>query len=169
MLGTLKMRLSGKSKAAIFGVPAAVLAIGLPFTEAWEGMRTKPYRDIVGKMTVCIGETNVPMREYTVDECREMFGASWASYYHAQVKCYPNLPSAPASVQAMVTDLAYNNGNMAVCTARSLGEAIRAGDWKLVCERMKQWVNAGGKPVRGLENRRYKAEYNSYDVCVSGV
>lgn len=154
---------------AAASVPAAVLAIGLPFTAAWEGLSLKPYADIVGRMTVCRGETNVPMRVYTLKECDDMFGASWATYYKAQVKCYPNLPKAPASVQAMVTDLAYQNGNTAVCTARNFGAAIRAGDWMLVCERMKQWINAGGKPVRGIENRRFRADYNSYDVCVSGL
>lgn len=151
------------------GVPAAVLAIGLPFTEAWEGVRTEPYRDIVGKMTVCIGETNVPMRKYSLQECRDMFGVSWSSYHKASVKCHPALSSAPSSVQAMVTDLAYNNGVAAICGAKGLGSHIKAKRWAAVCDNLRLWVNAGGKKVRGLENRRYKADYNSYDVCMSGV
>lgn len=157
------------SKVVVAGVPALVLAIGLPFTEHWEGLRTSPYQDIIGKWTVCIGETNVEMRKYSEAECRQMFGESWAKYYVAMVKCYPELKSAPASVQAMVTDLGYNNGTGAVCSAKNMGSAIRSGKWASVCQNLKSWVRAGGAVSKGLQNRRYVADYNSYDVCMSGV
>lgn len=156
-------------KQASMLVPAAVLAIGLPFTEYWEGMKLKPYQDIVGKWTVCVGETNVPMRTYTLEECRTMFGNSWAVYYQAVTTCLPRLKTAPPSVQAMITDLAYNNGAANVCNSRTTGGHIKAGRWREACNSLAAWVKAGGKKSKGLQNRRYLADYNSVDVCLSGL
>lgn len=144
---------------------AAVLAIGLPFAEKWEGLRTKPYRDIVGVWTVCVGETNVPMREYTTQQCRDMFGESWLVYYYGMVACFPALKEAPASVQAMATDLAYNNGTGAVCQSKNTGGHLKAKRWREFCNALPSWINAGGKPSKGLKNRRV----DSQGVCLEGL
>lgn len=157
------MKTKGKAAGAV--ALAAVLAIGLPFTEKWEGMRTTPYRDIIGVWTVCIGETKVPMRTYSAAECREMFGESWLVYYRAVVACAPALPSAPASVQAMATDLAYNNGTSAVCNSKITGGHLKAGRWREFCEVLPTWVKAGGKVSKGLQNRRA----DSRSICLSGL
>ncbi|UUV43223.1 endolysin [Rhodobacter phage RcCWillis] len=148
------------------GVPAAVLAIGIPFTARWEGTETTPYWDSIGRAwTVCMGETNVPMREYTQAECEAMFEPSWSSYYRGMVACFPRLPEAPATVQAMATDLAYNTGTAAVCNSRTTGGHLRAGRWRDFCNVLPSWAMSNGVRVRGLLNRRMDAR----EVCLSGI
>lgn len=148
------------------GVPAAVLAVGLPFTAQWEGTELTPYWDDIGKAwTVCTGETKVPMRKYTVAECQAMFQPSWSKYYADLVKCAPALKDAPASVAAMATDLAYNNGTAAVCNSKNTGGALKAGKWREFCNMLPQWSKAKGVRVKGLFNRR-KA---SQAVCLEGL
>lgn len=167
--GSLRMPRSRAGKAGIVVVPAAVLAIGLPFTQYWEGTKLVPYKDIIGRWTVCTGETNVPMRAYTAAECSDMFTASWQVYYQAMLACFPTLAEAPASVQAMATDLGYNNGVAAVCASRTTGGHIKARRWAEFCESLTAWVSAGGKKSQGLMNRRYAGKYNSHDVCLAGI
>lgn len=150
----------------VLAVPAAVLAIGLPFTSAWEGTETTPYWDDIGKAwTVCTGETQVPMRKYTKAECEAMFAPSWSRYYAEIVACAPKVKTAPPPVAAMATDLAYNNGSAAVCNSKTTGGALKAGRWRDFCNALPSWSNAKGVRVRGLWNRRMASK----DVCLMGL
>jgi lysozyme len=53
-----------------------VVALAVALVGAWEGLRTKAYRDAVGVPTVCYGETRgVRMGDrYTVEQCKVMLG-----------------------------------------------------------------------------------------------
>jgi len=153
----------GRKTLGVMG--AAVLALAVPLGVKWEGLRTSPYRDVVGVWTVCVGETNVAMRSYTQAECLAMHEAHLADYYAALLDCMPKLSMAPASVQAAFTDLAYNVGPQTVCRSKNTGGLLRAGLWRKACDALPSWNRAGGKVWQGLTNRREEAR----TLCLSGL
>lgn len=132
---------------------AAAIAMAVPMIEKWEGTRLNPYRDIVGIWTVCTGETRVEMRRYTAAECRTMLEKAVRSDYGAAVlACTPALQSRPHALAASIS-LTYNIGAAAYCRS-SVAREFNAGHWRKGCDAFGLWVNAGGKRVQGLVNRR---------------
>ncbi|NLA68304.1 MAG: lysozyme [Gammaproteobacteria bacterium] len=143
----------GGSVAALVLAAAAIIA-------PWEGLRTDPYKDLVGKWTVCYGETNAPMRRYTPAECKAMLEASVREYADGLLRCISRPVTVPQG--AALISWAYNVGTPSACRStlvRKLNAGAPASEW---CRELLRWDYAGGKRVRGLTNRR-KAEY---EVCI---
>lgn len=134
---------------------AAVLSGGLGTVKVWEGLRTVPYYDIVGVLTVCYGETEgVLQKTYDPAECETMLEERlMKDYYIPIVQCSPNLLNAPVRVQAMSMSLAYNVGTGAWCGS-TMKRLIDAGEWENACYQLPRWNKAGGVEVQGLTNRR---------------
>lgn len=155
-----------RSAGVAAGGAAAVCALALPLVAAWEGLRTAPYADLIGKPTVCYGETNVEMRVYTKPECEAMLQKSLAKYAGPVLDCLP--ADAPLSVKAAATSLAYNAGAENVCRS-TLAKRANALDYRGACEALMAWSKARVKgklvPVQGLTNRR-KAER---ELCLKGL
>lgn len=149
---------SRKGVAAVIGASAAALLI--PLVAQWEGKENDPYRDIVGVMTVCYGETKVQMRRYTDAECRDMLDKSLAGYAAPVLKCTPGIRQRPGVVAAAVS-LSYNVGSAAYCRSTA-AKRFNAGNYAGGCEAMTWFDKAGGRKVRGLTNRR-AAEYR---ICI---
>lgn len=142
---------SGRARlVAIVGATAAALLV--PLVGAWEGKRTEPYRDIVGVMTVCYGETRVPMRRYSDAECEEMLGAGLADFARPVLTRNPELRGRPHQLAAAVS-LAYNIGVTAYQRS-TVARRFSAGDWRGGCDAILLWDRAGGRVVEGLRRRR---------------
>jgi lysozyme len=133
-------------------VGAACAAILVPLVSQWEGKSNEPYADIVNKMTVCFGETNVEMRRYTDAECEAMLGGSLTKYANGVLKCTPNLKSKPNALAAAIS-LSYNVGTAAYCRS-TVDRRFDAGNVRGGCDALLMWNRAGGREVRGLTNRR---------------
>lgn len=149
-------RKTGAAAALLAAAVAATVALVAP----WEGLRTDPYRDIVGVWTVCYGDTTVPMREYTPDECKAMLGDQLGQYLVGVGECI----TGPVTTDQMAAILSwtYNVGVRAACRStlvRKLNAGAPPAEW---CRELLRWNRAGGREVRGLTNRR-KAEY---EVCI---
>lgn len=145
---------------------AAAMGLAVPLIEKWEGTRTDPYRDLIGKWTVCTGETRVEMRRYTPAECRDMLGKAIQSDYGAGViKAVPALakPERVNQLAASVS-LAYNIGVPAF-TRSTVARRFNAGNWRGGCEAFMAWRFAGGREVKGLLNRRKEERA----LCLKGV
>lgn len=153
----------GRAKLiAIVGTAAAGL---IAVTAQWEGLRTDPYRDQLahGILTVCYGETNVPMRRYSDDECKDMLAGSLATYAQAVLDRNPELRGHDPQLIA-ASSLAYNIGPAAYRRS-TVARKFSAGDWRGACNAFLAWSYAGGRQVQGLLNRR-KAER---EICLRGV
>lgn len=160
-----------KKKAGAGAVAvAAMLAIATPFVSGWEGTETKPYFDRFGNVwTVCTGETNVPMREYTVAECHAMFGQSFKKYALQVADLSPGIEDSPYEWAAH-TSLAYNVGvgTYAKSSARRLyneGRGVEA------CRSIRLYRKAGGKVLPGLVYRREGegSRIGEYELCLAGA
>ena len=144
-----KAKKAGVGAAAI----AAMLAVASPFIGVWEGKRNLPYRDIVGVLTVCYGETrDIDYRYYSDAECREMLEEGVGEFGEAVLKRNPELRHYPHQ-WAAATSLAYNIGTGAYSRS-TVARQFSAGRWRSACNNFLAWKYAGGKVVRGLVNRR---------------
>lgn len=140
----------------IGGSVAAVLAGAVAIIKPWESPGGKPqlqpYVDLVGVVTVCFGETNVPMRRYTTAECEALLQHDVTRRFIELQKCI----SQPLTVNqyAAVLSWSYNVGTKAACGS-SLVRKINAGQspeqW---CPELLRWNRAGGRVIKGLSNRR---------------
>ena len=155
------------SKKKVTGVVAAmVIATATPFIAKWEGLETKAYRDIVGVPTVCYGETRgVKMGDtYTKEECFAMLEKGVAEFYNKLQPCMTN-PNIPVEVQASMLELAYNVGTAPVCKSTMM-KLANQGKFKEACNELGKWIKAGGRTVKGLENRRADSKVT---LCMKGV
>lgn len=156
--------LTGPQKGGITGAAiAAMLAIAAPFVAGWEGTKLDPYRDLVGKWTVCTGETRVAMRRYTVAECNAMLEKGLAEFGQGVVARNPELVNRP-NQWAAASSLSYNIGQAAY-NRSTVAKRFSAGRWREACDAFLAWRFAGGREVKGLLNRR-KAER---ELCLRGV
>lgn len=154
------------SKAAIGGTLglAAAVALATPLIQKWEGKRNDPYRDIVGVLTVCYGETaNVQMRRYSDAECSAMLGKSIEKHAKPVLACTPALGTRPYELAAAIS-LAYNVGTSAYCKSTA-DRRFDAKNWRGGCDAILMWNKAGGRYVQGLANRRREER----KLCLKGT
>lgn len=147
----------------IAGSIVAAMAVATPFIAGWEGKRNDPYKDLIGLDTVCYGETRVPMRRYSDSECSAMLIKAVGDFMQPVIDCTPGLINRPSQLAA-ATSLAYNIGDGAYCRS-TVAKRFNAGSFRAACDGFLVWVNAGGKRVQGLVNRR-EAERK---LCLTGL
>lgn len=141
------------------GATAAILLAAAAIVKPWEGLRTAPYRDIVGVTTVCYGSTkDVEARRYTVAECEALLKSDLAEHWAGVSKCIAR-PLAEHQAAAVLS-WTFNVGVDAACRStlvRKINAGLPASQW---CGELLKWDYADGKRVRGLTNRRV-AEYRA--------
>ncbi|BAQ16110.1 lysozyme [Methyloceanibacter caenitepidi] len=147
---------------------AAVALVG-----AWEGLRTKAYRDAVGVPTVCFGETRgVKMGDrYTVDECKAMLGDGLADFEQGIRKCLKAPDRIPDKTYVAFLSLAYNIGQWGFCKSsvaryvNAYADSHRMSDLRRACDRLLAFNKAGGRKLQGLVNRRR----DEHRLCMEGT
>lgn len=152
-----------KGRIAALGA-AAVLVLAGPLIVRWEGVRYKPYQDVVGVWTVCYGHTGpdvVPGKSYAKAECDSLLTADMA-IAQAQVRRCIRHPML-VQIEAALVDLVFNVGPKGVCGS-GIQRAADANDWPQVCVELDKWKFAGGRVYDGLVNRRMDARY----LCETG-
>lgn len=144
------------------GLGAGVVAAITPLVMLYEGSSLKPYLDPVGIATVCYGETNVAMREYSPQECKSMLQKSLQVHGDEMMQCLPT--GIPEPILAASLSLAYNIGVSKFCGS-TLAQFLREGQYLNACNEFPKWNRAGGKVLNGLVKRRAAER----DVCLTGV
>ena len=148
---TTKGKRSLARRAAPWAASAAIFVAG------WEGVQLVAYRDPVGVVTVCAGETRgVKMGDrYTTAECQAMLANALHDYADGARRCV-DFDWMPVSRQIAVVSVTYNIGVGAFCKS-SMARKFNSGDVQGACDAFLLWDKAGGIRWRGLTNRR-KAE-----------
>ncbi len=147
------------------------------FIAPWEGKANVGYFDIVGVPTYCyghVGPRDVVGRRYTDAVCQDTLAQDVRSHYDRMIRCAPELSAVSDKQRIAFTSLAFNLGPQIYCTSRphrdfvgkgarrhrasyaeqGLGWFIATGDMRYACAAISRYNTAGGKPVRGLTNRR---------------
>lgn len=150
-----KTRLTGAAAAA------AIALVGV-----WEGLRLTAYPDIVGKPTVCYGETRgVHLGDrHTKSECGAMLLASLKRHEAGMRKCLKAPDRIPDKSYVAFVSLTYNIGVGAFCRSTA-ARRLNAGDIRGACEAAAWFNKAGGRKVKGLVNRRAAER----ELCLEGL
>ena len=112
----------------------------------WEGTEYKPYRDIVGVLTVCNGYTGpdiIPNKVYGKEECDMLLKKELTEHGLGVLRC-TKVPLNQNQYDAF-TSFTYNVGVGAYCRSTLLRK-LNAGDYTGACNELKE--------VRGLTRRR---------------
>lgn len=140
---------------------------GIDLIKRWEGLRTKAYYDIAGILTIGYGHTNLaggfkvsPGQVITEKQAEEILRSDLKKF-EDQVSSLVKVPLNDNQFSSLVS-FHYNTGALGKST---LLKKVNSKDFKAVPGEFLKWVNAGGKFVKGLENRR-KDEINLWNTSV---
>ena len=161
---------SKKKKVGIAAAAvAAMVAIATPVITTWEGVRTDPYRDSVGVATVCVGETRVVMRSYSLQECKAMLAGAIPDYAIPVAKLSPGIEDSPYEWAAH-TSLAYNIG-VGAYGKSSIRRLFNQGERRAACRFFARYNRAGGRVLKGLDFRRNGdgQRIGEIEVCMVGA
>lgn len=160
-----------KQRLAAVGVTGLLAATGAGVYQL-EGEVRKPYQDVGGVGTVCMGSTQYISKEsYSAEECIELLVRDTKTHLDAVLKVAPE--DTPESVLEALASVSYNVG-IAGFYKSPMIEPLTRKDWQATCSAITApWTTSKGTaygyratvnlvPHKGLENRRLK----EYLVCV---
>ncbi|MEX3628763.1 MAG: lysozyme [Burkholderia sp.] len=144
-------RPGARTLTAAVGVTAAGLLMA--YVPRFEGMVLRTYRDPIGVLTYCIGETQGAVwgRTYTPDQCRAKLSERLVQYADGVDGCI----DAPLTdyQRAAAVSFAYNEGAARFCGS-SIARHFNAGQYAAGCAAFSLYDKAGGRVLPGLVNRR---------------
>ena len=146
----------------MLGVPElmAVSAKGIDLICSFEGLRLTAYDDGVGVWTIGFGTIKYPngVRVRRGDTCTLEQAKSYMRYdlieFEHTVNSLVKVPLNQNQFDALVS-LTYNIGSGAFKSSTLL-KKLNLSDYKGAADQFDVWVNAGGKRMQGLANRRAK-------------
>ena len=124
----------------------------------FEGLRLKAYDDGVGVWTIGFGTTKYPngIRVKKGDTCTldqaKAYMQNDLKSFEQTVNNTVKVPVSQNQFDALVS-LAYNIGSTAFKNS-TLVKRLNEGNYKAAANQFDVWVNAGGKRMQGLVNRR---------------
>jgi len=151
------------SVADMLGIAIDLLAVspfGVDLICSFEGKRLAAYDDGVGVWTIGFGTTVYPngIKVKKGDTCTE---AQAKTYMAHDLKKFEAAVNKAVTVQLnqnqfdALVSLAYNIGAGAFSQS-TLVKKLNANDIRGAADQFDVWVNAGGKRMQGLVNRRSK-------------
>ena len=136
----------------------AVSPFGVDLICSFEGKRLTAYDDGVGVWTIGFGTTVYPngIKVMKGDTCTEAQAKTYMAHdlkkFEATVNKAVTLQLNQNQFDALVS-LAYNIGTNAFSKS-TLVKKLNANDIRGAADQFDVWVNAGGKRMQGLVNRR---------------
>jgi len=164
--------MANRMKKGVAAGAAAAIAVAVGIAEPQEGYVGYVYRDAVGVLTYCYGETenanSVQGRTFSKQECHDLLVKRMSHYDQGNEKCVSNWAGLPAETRGAFNSFSYNVGIGGFCGS-SAARYLRTGNIKAACDAMLAW-NKGtvdGKKVvlAGLAKRRV-VERN---ICLRGA
>lgn len=137
-----------------------VSLFGVDLICGFEGKRLTAYDDGVGVWTIGFGTTVYPngMKVKKGDTCTEAQAKAYMAHdlkkFETAVNNAVTVPLSQNQFDALVS-LAYNIGTNAFSKS-TLVKKLNANDNRAAADQFDVWVNAGGKRMQGLVNRRAK-------------
>jgi GH24 family phage-related lysozyme (muramidase) len=156
-----------KGKAALVATVGASAAYTLfCCVSGGEGLALTPYQDRLARniMTVCYGDTQAEMRNYTKPECDDLLYNRLATFTRQVKRSTPNFDSLTPGQKVAVVDTAYNIG-MGNYDGSTLRRLYVANQFPAACYQFMRWRFVNGKDCKlvssgcpGTMKRREKAE-----------
>lgn len=145
-MNTLTKKLTAIGATAVIAVSGGVL-VG-----PWENRENHAYKDMVGIVSICYGETkDVKMGDYRTDEqCDESLAKELESYNKA-MKRYIKVPLKPYE-EVAYTSLVWNIGETAFKNSKSVLQRLNSGDHEGACKGILDW-NKATFSVKGAQTQ----------------
>ena len=107
-----------------------------------EGIRLKPYRDTVGKLTIGVGR-NLTDRGISQGEAMELLENDIAACVGALNHALPWFPTLDPMRQRVLIDLCFNLGRDGLLLFHRMLEAIRVADYSLAAKELRasKWAH----------------------------
>lgn len=131
-------------------------AAGLSLVKQWEGLKNTAYRDVAGVLTIGYGHTSAAGAPTVTpgmaigDKEAERILKDDLAKFEGRVERFVKVPLTDNQFAALVS-FDFNTGALDKST---LLKKLNKGDYAAVPVELMKWVNAGGKKVQGLVNRR---------------
>jgi lysozyme len=119
----------------------------------FEGCRLTPYFCSAGVLTIGYGATGVgvyPNESWTQEQAEERLKRDLERFSEGVLYLCPNLENNRLNA---VISFAFNCG-LGNLKASTLRKKCNAGDYAGAQREFGKWINAAGKPVKGLVRRR---------------
>ena len=148
-----------------------ISAKALEMIKYHEGVRTKPYRCPARLWTVCVGHViepshaRVPFEErnslaipegwnrvFTLEEVDAILAKDLERFERGVLKYCPSAGSRQAWLDSLVS-FSFNLG-LGTLQRSTLRQKHNRGDYQGAADELLKYCKAGGKVLRGLENRR---------------
>lgn len=142
---------------------------GVDHLRAWEGVRYKPYKDVAGLLTIGVGhlltKSELASGELNINGRQVQYEAGPLSDESVNALLRQDLVLSESAVNSLVkvpltqgqfdalVSFVFNIGSSAFRKSTLLRE-LNLGRYDAVPEQLRLWRRAGGKVVRGLQNRR---------------
>lgn len=133
-----------------------ISAAGLALVKQWEGCELVSYKDVAGVWTIGYGHTSSagipyvkPGMRINAVEAEEILKSDLHKF-EERVERLVKVPLTDNQFAVLVS-FDFNTGALHKST---LLKKLNAGDYDAVPGELMKWVNAGGKKVKGLVNRR---------------
>lgn len=134
---------------------------GIDLITKWEGLRLTPYLCSAKVPTIAYGSTyyengtKVKMTDPPITKQRalELFKNTLSTYEKGVLSILNGKPITQNQFNALVS-FAYNLGISALKSSTLMKKVLANPNDKTIENEFNKWVNAGGKKVQGLINRR---------------
>lgn len=157
-----------KGKATAGAAATSAIALAVSIAAPQEGYVPYVYRDAVGVLTYCYGETQNAAAQkgktFSEAECKALLIKRMAHYDQGNAACVSNWDGLPVETKAAFDSFSYNLGNGAFCRSKARAY-LEQGNIRAACDSMMSYVHAGGRVLSGLVKRR-KLER---EVCLKGA
>lgn len=134
---------------------------GYRLIQGFEGLKLSAYKDSAGIPTIGYGNityengTKVKMGDKITQEKADLLFQHFANRFASQVDSFVTATVNQNQFNAMVS-LAYNIGIGAFSKSTLLKKVNKNSCDSTIKDEFMKWVNAGGKRIQGLINRRAK-------------
>ena len=133
---------------------------GIQLIKHHEGVRNRPYRDCIGLWTCGVGHLigdgkSLPEswnRTFTQEEIDAILKKDLQRFERGIVKMLPNVQLKQCEFDALVC-WSFNLG-LGQFQRSTLRQALLRGDKEAAMESLVKYCKAGGKILKGLQNRR---------------
>ena len=137
-----------------------VSARGIQLIKHHEGVRNRPYRCPAGLWTVGVGHLigdgkSLPdswNRTFTSEEVDGLLKSDLRSFERGVLKMLPNVPLRQCEFDCLVS-FSFNLG-LGTFQRSGVRQALLRGDKEGAMESLVKYCKAGGKILKGLQNRR---------------
>lgn len=116
-----------------------------------EGLRLKPYRDTVGKLTIGVGR-NLDDVGITEDEAGQLLDNDVTRAYHELVRAVPSFGSLDEDRQHVLLDMAFNLGVPRLLEFKKMLAAVESRDFDQAAAEMldSRWARQVGRRAETL-------------------